>query len=104
MCTNNIETNRSSSHLNNAQSINVQMSDIIICYATTKGYVAFRDTDEGSWFIQKFVDTMAEYTPIKSFIEILDITNERVSQMRTELDEFQTPNYEKIGFNKTLLF
>lgn len=81
-----------------------QMSDVIICYATKEGFVAFREPDKGSWYIQMFVETMAKFAYNTSFEDILKIVHRRVGELSTESNEVQTPNYVNIGFNKLLFF
>lgn len=81
-----------------------QLSDVIKCYATTAGFVAHRDVDDGSWYIQSFVDTMAAHAHNTSFEEMLKIIQADIAKLRTNNNELQTASYVNIGFNKILYF
>lgn len=82
----------------------VQLSDVIKCYATTAGFVAHRNVDDGSWYIQNFVDTIAEHAHDTPFEDMLKIVQSGIAKMRTERNEVQTASYDNIGFNKILYF
>ncbi|XP_076815169.1 cell death protein 3-like [Clavelina lepadiformis] len=45
-------------------------ADVIKCLATSHGFVSFRNTHHGSWFIQNFVDVFNTYVEDKSDDEI----------------------------------
>lgn len=81
-----------------------QLSDVIKCYATTAGFVAHRDVEDGSWYIQSFVDIMAEHAHNTSFEEMLKIIQAGIAKLRTSRGELQTASYVNIGFNKILYF
>ncbi|XP_023293897.2 caspase Dronc-like [Lucilia cuprina] len=81
-----------------------QLSDVIKCYATTAGFVAHRDVENGSWYIQSFVDIMAAHAYNTSFEEMLKIIQAGISKLRTNNNELQTASYVNIGFNKILYF
>ncbi|KAM7354920.1 caspase Dronc-like [Cochliomyia hominivorax] len=80
------------------------LSDVMICYATVAGFESHRDVEDGSWYVQKFVDTMAEHACDIPFEEMLKIVQSDISKLRTENNELQTANYANIGFNKILYF
>ncbi|XP_030570043.1 caspase Dronc [Drosophila novamexicana] len=80
------------------------LSDILICYASTPGFETHRDTEEGSWYIQKFCDTMAEHAHDRPLEDILKKTHSIVGNMRTKYGHLQTGVFEGLGFNKKLYF
>ncbi|KAM8709714.1 hypothetical protein ACLKA7_016511 [Drosophila subpalustris] len=80
------------------------LSDLLLCYASTAGYETHRDTEEGSWYIQKFCDTMAEHAHNLSLEDILKKTQLKVGNMRTKEGTLQTGEYNSLGFNKKLFF
>lgn len=81
-----------------------QFSDVIKCYATTEGFMAHRDMVDGSWYIQCFVDTLAERACDTSFEDMLKLIQSNVGRMRTAHGRLQTPGYVNTGFNKILYF
>jgi hypothetical protein len=54
-------------------------SDFMIAYATVPGYVSWRNSEYGSWFIKAFVDTMFELSNTEHFSDILIEVNRRVA-------------------------
>ncbi|KAG8142480.1 hypothetical protein E2320_006370 [Naja naja] len=46
-------------------------SDILVCYSTTPGYVSWRDTHRGSWFIEALDQVLAEYAHREDLPSIL---------------------------------
>lgn len=81
-----------------------QFTDVIKCYATTEGFLAHRDMNVGSWYIQCFVDTLAERACDTSFEDMLKLIQTNVERIRTEQGRLQTPSYVNTGFNKILYF
>ncbi|XP_034656424.1 caspase Dronc [Drosophila subobscura] len=80
------------------------LSDMLVCYASTPGYVTHRDAESGSWYIQKFCDMMADHAHNTPVEDILKKTNERVGTMRTSKGSMQTGSFDNLGFNKKLYF
>lgn len=54
------------------------MSDCVFAYATVPGYAAMRNTCNGSWFIQAFIQIVAFHARDKSLLEIMTLTNNQV--------------------------
>ncbi|XP_026541376.1 caspase-9 isoform X2 [Notechis scutatus] len=46
-------------------------SDILVCYSTSPGYVSWRDTQSGSWFIEALDHVLAEYAHREDLPSIL---------------------------------
>uniref|UniRef100_A0A8C5WZ27 Caspase 9 n=1 Tax=Laticauda laticaudata TaxID=8630 RepID=A0A8C5WZ27_LATLA len=46
-------------------------SDILVCYSTSPGYVSWRDTQSGSWFIEALDQVLAEYAHREDLPSIL---------------------------------
>ncbi|XP_022217612.1 caspase Dronc [Drosophila obscura] len=80
------------------------LSDTLVCYASTPGYVTHRDPESGSWYIQKFCDMMADHAHNTPMEDILKKTNDRVGTMRTSKGSLQTGSFDNLGFNKKLFF
>ncbi|XP_068148589.1 caspase Dronc [Drosophila tropicalis] len=80
------------------------LSDMLVSYASTAGNQSHRDPDNGSWYIQKFCDTMANHAHNTHVEDILKITHTAVGNMRTQGGFLQTGTYDNIGFNKKLYF
>ncbi|XP_013113976.1 caspase Dronc [Stomoxys calcitrans] len=81
-----------------------QLSDLIVCYATSEGFKAHRDPQKGSWYIQCFVKNMAKNAHDTSFDDILKIIQSETSKLRTEEGQLQTANFVNKSFNKALYF
>ena len=54
-------------------------ADVVVVYATVPGYVSWRNSAFGSWFIKAFVDVMYEQAAKSSFMDILTMVNNRVA-------------------------
>ncbi|XP_073837448.1 death regulator Nedd2-like caspase isoform X1 [Musca autumnalis] len=80
------------------------LSDFIVCYATSEGFKAHRDPDNGSWYIQNFVMNMAEHAHDTSFEDILKKIQADTLKLRTMEGTLQTASYVNKGFNKALYF
>ncbi|XP_039272871.2 caspase-2-like [Styela clava] len=63
---------------NNIKSKLPTMSDCLVAYATVPGYAAMRNTEQGSWFIQAFIQIVAHHAKDKSLLEIMTMTNNHV--------------------------
>lgn len=81
-----------------------QLSDVIVCYATSKGFKSHRDTEDGSWYIQSFVKNMADNAHDTSFEDIVKKIQADTSKLRTYQGHLQTANFVNKGFNKVLYF
>lgn len=64
-------------------------ADFVLAYATVPGYVSWRNSEYGSWFIKAFVDTMMEMSKKEHFLDILTEVNRRVAE------EFQSRGRNK---------
>ncbi|XP_076262945.1 caspase-1-like isoform X2 [Rhynchophorus ferrugineus] len=67
-----------SANTNNIQRIPV-MADILIMYATVEGYYAWRDTKNGSWFIQTLAKQLEKHYKTKELLYILTAVNRHVA-------------------------
>ena len=61
-------------------------ADIAVLYATVPGYVSWRNSAFGSWFIKVFVDTMFDLAQKEHFTDILLEVNQRVAIQYTSRD------------------
>ena len=64
-------------------------ADFVLAYATVPGYVSWRNSEYGSWFIKAFVDTMMEQIKKEHFLDILTEVNRKVAE------EFQSRGRNK---------
>ena len=64
-------------------------ADFLLAYATVPGYVSWRNSEYGSWFVKAFVDTMFELTKSEHLMDILTEVNRRVAE------EFQSKGRNK---------
>ncbi|XP_076825776.1 caspase-2-like [Clavelina lepadiformis] len=82
-------------------------SDMLIGYATVKGYAAMRNTKQGSWYIQALVRVLAFHSCEKHLIEMMTMVNNLVKQREgwcpssvnhrcKEMSEFQSTLCKKL--------
>ena len=64
-------------------------ADFVLAYATVPGYVSWRNSEYGSWFVKAFVDTMYEMASKEHLMDILVEVNRRVAE------EFQSKGRNK---------
>lgn len=79
-------------------------SDIKICYATIPRYTAFRDPDEGSWYVQIMCDVWSAHAHNTALDQLLKIVANTTSIKRTETGKMQTCSNEDRGFCRELFF
>ncbi|XP_017843227.1 caspase Dronc [Drosophila busckii] len=80
------------------------LSDLMVCYATTPGHETHRDPLDGSWYIQKFCDVMAEQAHNTHMEDMLKKIQQKLSKMRANNNALQTGSYENHGFDRKLYF
>lgn len=56
-----------------------QWADFLMAYSTIPGYYSWRNTTNGSWFIQAFTSVLMEYYKELDLLSILTITNQKVA-------------------------
>uniref|UniRef100_A0A1I8P3L8 Caspase family p20 domain-containing protein n=1 Tax=Stomoxys calcitrans TaxID=35570 RepID=A0A1I8P3L8_STOCA len=79
------------------------LSDLIVCFATSKGYVAYRD-DFGTFYIQLFVENMSDNAHDTMFEDIVKKIQTAMKNKCAAEGKAQTPNYENRDFSKALYF
>lgn len=95
---------------NNLQCDNVPaFSDIKICYGSVKGFEAFRDENNGSWYIRAFCEILASYAYREHFDDLHKLIGQRLEhycQSRSNSNEIfvQTISSEDLGFTQHLFF
>ncbi|NXD02224.1 CASP6 protein, partial [Certhia familiaris] len=57
-------------------------ADFIMCYSVAQGYYSYRDTVNGSWFIQDLCEILRKHGPSLEFTELLTVVNRKVSYRR----------------------
>uniref|UniRef100_A0A915CFV6 Uncharacterized protein n=1 Tax=Parascaris univalens TaxID=6257 RepID=A0A915CFV6_PARUN len=55
-------------------------ADILISYATTPGYVSWRNSMKGSWFIQSICEIFSKYAKDTDILSMLTMVNKRVAE------------------------
>lgn len=79
-------------------------ADYIIAYCTLPGFVSWRNSEYGSWFIKTFVDTMFELASKEDMITILTEVNRRVAEnFQSKSRNKQMPEFES-SLTRRLLF
>lgn len=56
-----------------------QWADYIMAYSTIPGFYSWRNTTNGSWFIQAFISALLEHYKELDLLSILTITNQKVA-------------------------
>ncbi|CAL8272764.1 unnamed protein product [Gadus morhua 'NCC'] len=59
-------------------------ADFLMCYSVAKGYFSFRDTINGSWYIQDLCKTLEGYGGSREFTELLTLVNSKVCKRSVE--------------------
>uniref|UniRef100_A0A8R1XKX5 Caspase n=1 Tax=Onchocerca volvulus TaxID=6282 RepID=A0A8R1XKX5_ONCVO len=54
-------------------------ADILVSYATTPGYVSWRNSMKGSWFIQSICEVFAKHAKSTDILSMLTLVNKRVA-------------------------
>ncbi|KAG8187591.1 hypothetical protein JTE90_025921 [Oedothorax gibbosus] len=54
-------------------------ADFLICYSTVSGYYSWRNTTNGSWFIQALCAALQKYAKEEDLLSIMTIVNFRVA-------------------------
>ena len=68
-------------------------SDMVIAYSTIPGYVANRDTVDGSWFIQSFCQVFRDRAKTLEIREMLDLVSKRLREFQSERGTKQSFDY-----------
>ena len=61
--------------------------DFLVSYSTLPGNFAYRDPEEGTFYIQAFVETMQRYASMLHMIDILQKVTEEVKRKIAALNE-----------------
>ncbi|KAA0707107.1 Caspase-9 [Triplophysa tibetana] len=56
-------------------------SDILVSYSTTPGYVSWRDTEAGSWYVENLDRVLEQNADTDDLVTILMMVNDAVSQI-----------------------
>lgn len=63
-------------------------ADFLISYSTFHGYFSWRNTRDGSWFMQSLAEVMCKYAEHMSFVDVITRLNKKVAYDYTS----QVPN------------
>ena len=66
-------------------------ADFYFGYATPLGHVAWRDLDNGSWYISELCKSLASYAKYANLDDIMKITNRQVGEVYSNVDYKQSP-------------
>ncbi|XP_041641277.1 caspase-6-like isoform X3 [Cheilinus undulatus] len=77
-------------------------ADFIMCYSTAEGYVSFRSTKNGSWYIQDLCKALQKHGTSLEFTDLLTLVNMMVSQKEFD-GKKQMPCFASM-FTKQLTF
>lgn len=64
--------------------------DFYFGYATASGHVAWRDLDNGSWYISELCRSLASYSRFASLTDMMTITNQKVGSVYANLEYKQS--------------
>lgn len=79
-------------------------ADFAVVFATVPGYVSWRNSAFGSWFIKAFVDVMKENLYKRHFLEILTLVNNKVALTFQSRDGNKQITDSSIRLRKFLYF
>ncbi|XP_078696881.1 caspase-3-like [Branchiostoma floridae x Branchiostoma belcheri] len=54
-------------------------SDMLLAYATVPGFVSWRNSQAGSWFIQALTEVLHQYAPVEDLLSMLTMVNDKVA-------------------------
>nr|XP_046468654.1 caspase Dronc isoform X1 [Neodiprion pinetum] len=77
-----------------------EYSDMLVAFSTLPGFASYRDTLNGSWFIQAFCEVVMNHAHDTDLLRLFQITDERLGYMHAAGKEVQTPNTAMYGFTK----
>ncbi|XP_012789123.2 caspase-6-like [Sorex araneus] len=60
-------------------------ADFLMCYSVAEGYVSYRNTQDGSWYIQDLCEVLARYGTTLEITELLTLVNRKVSRRRVDI-------------------
>ncbi|KAK0142861.1 Caspase-6 [Merluccius polli] len=66
-------------------------ADFLMCYSVGEGYYSFRDTVNGSWYIQDLCQTLQRSAGSLEFLELLTLVNMKVSRAPSNAPPTTTP-------------
>ncbi|XP_046567250.1 caspase-3-like [Haliotis rubra] len=69
------------------------VGDFLIAYATSKGFIAYRNSKMGSPFIQTLCETIRDF-PENHIVDILTVVNEKVAAMKFKGSFKQMPMFQ----------
>lgn len=75
-------------------------ADILLAFATLPNFVAFRDKEVGSWFIQILCEVFMNHACDTHLLSLLQMVDERLRLQRTIDGNCQTMEISLIGFNR----
>ena len=72
-------------------------NDFLFCYSTAQEYYAWRNRDEGSWFIQALVSVFRKFAHIKDIIRLMTLVNSFIVQKKSDTTDVVTRGKRQIG-------
>ncbi|XP_071829818.1 caspase-6-like [Apostichopus japonicus] len=59
-------------------------ADFLICYSTSQGFFAFRNVNNGSWYISELCEQLKKFSADEEFTKILTRVHHKVSQRESQ--------------------
>ncbi|KYQ46999.1 Caspase Nc [Trachymyrmex zeteki] len=75
-------------------------SDMLIVQSTLPGYVSYRDSKTGSWFIQILCKIFMNHAHQNHVQDLFNMIDAELKNLRTTNYECQTSSVQSLGFNK----
>ncbi|XP_018056038.1 PREDICTED: caspase Dronc-like isoform X3 [Atta colombica] len=75
-------------------------SDMLIVQSTLPGYVSYRDSKTGSWFIQILCKIFMKHAHENHVQDLFNMIDAELKNLRTTNHECQTSSVQSLGFNK----
>lgn len=75
-------------------------ADMLVVQSTLPGHVAYRDSINGSWFIQIFCKVFMDHAYLYHIQDLLNMVDAKLKDHKTADNQCQTSCVKSIGFNK----
>ncbi|XP_020286257.1 caspase Dronc isoform X2 [Pseudomyrmex gracilis] len=75
-------------------------SDMLVVHSTLPGYVSYRDTITGSWFIQNLCKIFMNHACTTHVQDLFSLVDSELKNLRTINNECQTSSIQSLGFHK----
>lgn len=80
------------------------MSDYLLAYSTIPGYVSWRNSASGSWFISTLVTVFKDNAHKEHLLDMLTEVNRRITQLQLGSGGYKQQPEPVTGLRKKLYF